>query len=99
VAQTHVSQEIAEYVVRLIDATRNSEEFLRGASPRATLSVIALAKAIACLQDRDYVVPKDVQQVFVAAIAHRVQDAPGQEADSAQRLKALLGKVRAPRLH
>lgn len=98
VAQTHVAKEIAEYVVKLIDATRTSDALLRGASPRATLSVIALAKAVAQLQGRDYVVPKDVQEVFSHAIAHRVQSAPGQDADIAQVLKGLLGKVRPPML-
>ena len=98
VAETHVAPEIAEYTVRLIDATRRSDALLRGGSPRATLAVIALSKAVAQLRDRDYVVPKDVQEVFVHTLAHRVQPAPGQEAPVPQLLKELLSKVRAPKL-
>ncbi len=98
VAQTHVSQEVAEYAVKLVDATRRSTQLLRGGSPRTTLAIIAMAKAVAQLQGRDYVVPKDVQEVFVLTSAHRVQLAPDQEGDTAQILTALMGKVRAPRL-
>ena len=98
VEETHVAEELAEYVVKLIDATRRSEQLLRGGSPRATLAVVAMAKAAARLQGRDYVVPKDVQESFIYTVAHRVQSAPGQEADAQQVLRAIMAKVRAPRL-
>ena len=98
VANTHISQQIAEYVVRLISATRRSDTFLRGGSPRATLAVISLAKAVAQLRGRDYVVPKDVQEVFVHTLAHRVQPAPGQTASAQQLLTSLMSKVRPPKL-
>lgn len=99
VAQTHVSEEIAQYVVKLVDATRRCDRLLRGGSPRATLAIVAVAKAVAQLQGRDYVVPKDVQEVFVQTVAHRVQVAPGQDGSAQQVLQELLSKVRAPRLH
>ena len=98
VADTHVSPEIATYAVQLVDATRRSEALLRGGSPRATLAVIALSKAIAQLQGRDYVVPKDVQEVFVKAVAHRVQLAPGQEESQEQVLTHLMATVPVPKL-
>ena len=98
VSATHVAQEIAEYVVKLVDATRRSDTLLRGGSPRATLAVIGLAKAVAQLQGRDYVVPKDVQEAFLQTLPHRVQPAPGQDAPIHQLLKNLMGKVRAPKL-
>ena len=100
VVQTHIAPEVAEYVVQLMDATRRSEQLIRGGSPRATLAVVAMAKAVAQLRGRDYVVPKDVQEVFLYTVAHRVQLAPdGQGQDAKQVLKNLLGKVRPPKLH
>jgi MoxR-like ATPase len=93
-----VAPEVAEYVVRLVDVTRRSGTLLRGGSPRASLAVIALAKAVAQLAGRDYVVPKDVQEVFVQVLSHRVQPAPGQDAPVDQLLKNLMGKVRSPKL-
>ena len=98
VARTHVAEEVAEYVVRLVDATRRSEQLLRGGSPRATLATVAMAKAVAQLRGRDYVVPGDVQEVFLYTMEHRVEAAPDQDADAGKVLKALLGKIRAPKL-
>jgi MoxR-like ATPase len=98
VAATHVAPEIATYAVQLVDATRRSDTLLRGGSPRATLAVIALSKAVAQLQGRDYVVPKDVQEVFVEAVAHRVQVAPGQEETARQLLQRMLRSIPAPSL-
>ena len=98
VAATHVCDEVAQYVVKLVDATRHTETLLRGGSPRATLAVVALAKAIAQLDGRDYVVPKDVQSVFVRVLDHRVQPAPGQDAPTDELLTALMGSIRPPKL-
>ena len=101
VAQTFVSREIAAYVVDLVDATRRSTLLMRGASPRATLALAAVSKAIARLRGRDYVVPKDVQESFLTTIAHRLQlsaEADGQGMDMEQVLKNILGKVPAPKL-
>lgn len=101
VAQTFVSDEIARYVVDLVDATRRSELLLRGGSPRATLATTAVAKAIAQLSGRDYVVPKDVQEAFAAAVEHRLQISPAaqtQGMDAGQVIRSIIGKVRAPKL-
>ena len=101
VASTHVSDDIARYVVQLLDATRRSELLLRGGSPRATLAVIAMAKAVACLRGRDYVVPKDVQEVFYVTVGHRLRISPkaeSQDMDCQQVVDAILKDVRAPKL-
>ena len=97
VAQTHVSEEIAQYVVELVDATRRSDLLLRGGSPRATLATVAMAKAVAQLRGRDYVIPKDVQEVFISTVAHRVHTAPGNE-DAEALLQELMGKIHPPKL-
>ena len=54
VAQTFISDEIAAYIVNLADATRRSDLLLRGVSPRATLALAALAKAVARLRGRGW---------------------------------------------
>ena len=79
VAKTHVSELVVEYAVNLITETRKHPDLLRGASPRATLSVIAVSKAVAQLRGRDYVVPKDVQEVFLRTVEHRLQLTTGAE--------------------
>ena len=101
VAQTYLSEELAAYVVNLIDGTRRNELLLRGGSPRATLAVTAMAKSVARLRGRDYVVPKDVQDVFPVCIDHRLQlshKADGMDMNADRIAKAVLAKTPAPRL-
>ena len=99
VAQTYVSQEIVAYIVDLIHATRREPLLERGASPRATLAVVAMAKSIAQLRGRDYVVPKDVQEVFVQTVAHRLErNAKAGEQEVGDILQAILQKMPAPKL-
>jgi MoxR-like ATPase len=72
---------MAEYIVRLVLATRSPAEFRMhdlsdvieiGASPRATLGLAAAARAVALLQGRDYILPDDVQRVARDVMAHRL---------------------------
>jgi len=101
VAQTHVHADVVRYIVELVHATRNNENILRGASPRATLSVTAMAKAVAQLRGRDYVVPKDVQEVFCHTVAHRLLLSPkaeGMGMTAEQALSQVLSGVPAPKL-
>jgi MoxR-like ATPase len=101
VAKTFVNEAIVDYVVRLIDATRHHSDILRGASPRATLSVVAVSKAIAQLRGRDYVVPKDVQEAFLRTIPHRLllsNMAQSKGLDCGQILRDILNKVEVPHI-
>lgn len=99
VANTYIKENVIRYIVALINATRNHSDILRGASPRATLAVTAMSKAIAQLQGRDYVTPADVQAVFVNTVAHRLLLTPGAEArelTAEQILRNILSTVKAP---
>ena len=101
VAQTHINETVVTYLVRLITATREHPDILRGASPRATLAVTAMAKAVAQLRGRDYVIPGDVQEVFSQTVAHRLllsDRAESQGRTPEQILAEILRSVSAPRL-
>ena len=101
VDKTYISEAVVNYVVALIHATRSSPLLDRGASPRATLSVVSMAKAIAQLRGRDYVVPKDVQEVLIPTLAHRLQVSPKGESNGMtpqQILQALIQEQPAPKL-
>ena len=101
VALTHVSDEIVAYAVRLIAATRQDENLRQGASPRATLCVIAMAKAVAQLRGRDYVVPKDIREVFMKSVPHRLlltAQAENSGVTALQILQGILERVSAPAL-
>lgn len=102
VAKTHVGEEAVDYVVRLITATRENEQIERGASPRATLAVVSLAQALAQLHGRDYVIPRDVQESFRRAVAHRLLLTPKAESSGVtaeQILSEIVAKVPAPKLN
>ena len=79
-AGVYIQAELVDYVVRLAGATRSHPAILRGASPRAPLSVTAMAKSIAFLNGRDYVIPSDIQTVFCETVAHRLLLEPSAEA-------------------
>ena len=64
VQNVFVSDDMARYIVSLISATRKHPLLSRGASPRATLSLTDMAKAVAFAEGRDYIVPRDVQNIF-----------------------------------
>ncbi|MBW4705303.1 MULTISPECIES: MoxR family ATPase [unclassified Micromonospora] len=80
-AHVFVHHALAEYVVRLILATRDPGRFglpeiapllAYGASPRATLGLVAAARAQALLRGREYVLPEDVRELAVDVLAHRL---------------------------
>ena len=72
VQNVFVSDDMARYIVSLISATRKHPLLSRGASPRATLSLTNMAKAVAFAEGRDYIVPRDVQNIFVCTVNHRI---------------------------
>ena len=73
VENTFAGEAVAGYTVALVQATRRSPLLQRGASPRSTLALLALSKALAQLRGRNYVLPEDVQECFSRCLAHRVQ--------------------------
>ena len=101
VEDTFLSDSVVNYIVALVGATRSSPDLLRGASPRATLSVTAMAKSVARLRGRDYVTPADVKEVFAHTVSHRLLLSPKAEAQGKlpeQVLQEILAVTPAPRL-
>ncbi|MGO9198563.1 MAG: AAA family ATPase [Acidimicrobiales bacterium] len=99
VAELFVHDSVAEYAVAIVRASRSLAEVRLGASPRATIAVLAAARAEAALCGRGFVTPGDVKRVAPAALGHRlVVDAPTGLIDSgAAVVRALLESVPAPR--
>ena len=100
-AETYIKNTVVKYIVDLIAATRKHPDILQGASPRATLSVASMSKAVAQLQGRDYVIPEDVRSIFVGTVAHRIfltSGAIGRGVTCESVLEAILSDVKLPRL-
>jgi len=98
VDKVHVNPDILSYIVTLVNKTRNHPDILLGASPRASIAITSISKAAAYLQGRDYVIPGDIQPLFVDTIAHRLVLRPGAEHENITAEKILgdiLGSVKA----
>ena len=95
--QIYVSDEVLDYIVRLVAGTRTLPELVQGASPRATLAVAAMAKAAALARGADYVTPADVRRIFHWTVAHRLIPAP-QTRDVDALLDDLMRSISAPQL-
>jgi MoxR-like ATPase len=74
VPRIRASEALLDYVLRLVEATRTQPQFASGLSPRATLALLAAARAWALLAGRDYVIPEDVQAVLPAVAGHRLRE-------------------------
>jgi len=72
-AAVHVSAALLDYVQTLIEATRNSPQFVHGLSPRAALALLAVARAWAFIDGRRMVLPEDVQAVLPGVACHRLR--------------------------
>ena len=76
VTEIYCAPEIRAYVATLAAATRKDPAFRLGASTRAAIALIHGAQACALLDDRDYVLPEDVQHMFLPVFAHRMSLSP-----------------------
>jgi MoxR-like ATPase len=78
-AKLHLAEDVADYVVDLVRATRRHPALAFGASPRATNMLATAARAHAVLTGRDFVLPDDVKALCIPALRHRVVLAPSAE--------------------
>jgi MoxR-like ATPase len=74
--KVRVAPSLRRYVIDILTATRDHRDLYLGASPRAGIALTRAAKALALLRGRDYVVPKDVKDLAVRCLAHRVMLSP-----------------------
>ena len=95
--RVYVSDEVLDYVIRLVNATRSHPMIVQGASPRASLALTAMSKATAMAVGRDYVNPEDVAAVFADVITHRLILSPRAQAEGGFHPAAeILRQVPAP---
>ncbi len=97
-----VHDTIYEYIVSLVERTRNSPFFAQGASPRAAIALLRMSRAMAMLAGRDFVTAKDVQSVLIDVLRHRVHlsaraRAEGMSTDAA--IRKLFEMVKSPLFH
>lgn len=97
-ATAHCDPKVIEYVLDLTAATRSDSRLSQGASPRASVGLVHLARGHAVVKGRDYVTPDDVQAVVVGAYAHRVMVAGRVDTPAAREVLGwLVSQVPVPR--
>jgi len=72
VEDVHVDDAIETYIVEIVTRTRAHSQVEVGASPRGSLALLKLSRALAVLRGRDFVLPDDVKEIAVAGLAHRL---------------------------
>ena len=95
--EVKVSDDVKNYLMDIVEATRMQGGFVSGVSTRGALALYQAAQAYAALQGRDYVVPEDVKGLAPAVLCHRVALGGSMNAEAAtQRLRKLLSDVEVP---
>lgn len=72
VQNVRMEDEVIEYAAKLCERTRTMDAVEQGASPRAVLALVQMAKSSAMMDGRDYVIPQDIKSVFIDVCAHRL---------------------------
>ncbi|MGH2816868.1 MAG: AAA family ATPase [Actinomycetota bacterium] len=95
----HVAPTLKKYIVDLTETTRDHPDVYLGASPRASLHLLRASRALAASRGRDYVVPDDIKDLAIPALAHRILLAPDAQMRGSvaeEVLEGLVGRVPIP---
>jgi len=96
----HIEDKVLKYIAELVYETRNNKSLFLGASPRASVAVLRAAKAIAAINERDFVTPDDVVRVLHSVLCHRIILTPEKEMEgstAADVIKDITKKIEVPR--
>ncbi len=99
--RVYVDPDLLSYMARVVHATRDHSATAVGASPRGSLALLKLARARAALAGRDFVIPDDVKQVAVPALAHRLILSPelwAREVSTERIVEEILERVPVPKV-
>lgn len=101
IKELFVDDSLYDYIVSLTETTRNPEYFSLGLSPRGSIALLKLAKAIAFLNDRDFLTPEDIHDAFIPVTLHRVKISSKQKAagkNLEDLLKDVIKQVSVPKI-
>lgn len=98
-AKIHIDQSIVDYVTTIVRRTRDLPGVLGGVSIRGGLQLLSCVRGLALIRGRTFVIPKDVEEVAVAVLAHRLSSANATHTYSQKRemIASILGDVQPPR--
>jgi MoxR-like ATPase len=100
VGAVRMDEKVAGYVTQIVNRTRNNSDLYLGGSPRASISIMIGAKAVAAMNGRDFVTPDDVKNIVFPSLRHRVLLTPEKEMEGKSTddvIKSILDVVEVPR--
>lgn len=100
VRTAHLDEKVAAYIAQIVNSTRNNSDLYLGGSPRASISIMIGAKAIAAINGRDFVTPDDVKLVVYPTLRHRILLTPEKEMEGKTPddiIKTILERTEVPR--
>ncbi len=100
VEQIYIKDELLDYIAAIVHNTRNNGDLFLGASPRASLAIMRMAKAVAAISGRDFVTPEDIQYVAYPVLNHRVILTPEREMEGLYTrdvIQDIIKKIEVPR--
>ncbi|WP_029282360.1 MoxR family ATPase [Pedobacter sp. R20-19] len=95
-----VEPKLLEFIAKIVNETRNNPSLYLGASPRASLAIVHSSKALAAIQNRDFVTPDDIIAVAVPVLAHRILLSPEKEMEgltTSDIVHQIIKKIEVPR--
>jgi len=99
VKQVELHKDLTEYIINIVTQTRNNNNLMLGASPRATLALVRAAQAAAYIQERNFVIPEDILKVAQPVLAHRLilsSEARVNKQNAKSVLNSIISKIRIP---
>lgn len=100
VREVHAEDKLMEYIARIVHQTRNNRNLILGASPRASLAILAGSKAKAAISGRDFITPEDIKYIALPVLRHRIQLTPESEMEGGSPERAvaeILSMIEVPR--
>lgn len=100
VQQVYIKEELLDYIAAIVHHTRHNGDLFLGASPRASLAIMKMAKAVAAMEGRDFVTPDDIRYVCYPVLNHRIILTPEREMEgytTRQVIDEIVSKIEVPR--
>jgi MoxR-like ATPase len=96
IKNVYVSDKIADYILDIVWATRESKYLESGLSTRGTLAIVSTAKTNAYMEGRDFVIPEDIKKLYKYVIPHRVIFKPEYESQKEEIIKTIVESIPTP---
>jgi MoxR-like ATPase len=98
--QTHIEPKLKELIAKIIQETRTDKSLFLGASPRASIAIMQVAKALSVIRGRKFVIPEDILEAAKPVLRHRISLTPEREMEGAATddvIKEILNRMEIPR--